>query len=88
MIKEEITIKNKHGIHTRPATVIVETASNFESEIFLTYNGEKSNAKSIMGILILAVEPGATVELETSGSDEKEAMKQMLHIIKNNFFME
>lgn len=88
MQKREIKIQNKHGIHTRPATVFVENASKFQCEIFLSYNGERVNGKSIMGLLILAVEPGAVIELETEGIDETEAMEKLIEIIDNNFYSE
>ncbi|MFP4546713.1 MAG: HPr family phosphocarrier protein [Fidelibacterota bacterium] len=88
MIKKQIEIHNKHGIHTRPATVFVEAAGKFKSDIFLSYNGERVNGKSIMGLLILAVEPGATIELETSGPDEQEAMDKLIDIIENKFYTE
>lgn len=88
MQKREIQINNKHGIHTRPATVFVENAAKFQCEIFLSYNGERVNGKSIMGLLILAVEPGATIELETEGPDEMEAMEKLVEIIENKFYTE
>ncbi len=88
MLKKEIKIENKHGIHTRPATVFVETASKFKCEIFLSYDGERVNGKSIMGLLILAVEPGAIIEIETDGSDELNAMNKLLEIIENKFYCE
>jgi phosphocarrier protein len=88
MEKREIKILNKHGIHTRPATVFVENASKFECEVFLTYKGERVNGKSIMGLLILAVEPGATIELETDGPDEQDAMNKLVEIIDNKFYSE
>ncbi len=88
MEKKEIKIENKHGIHTRPATVFVENASKFKSEIFLTYNGERVNGKSIMGLLILAVEPGATIKIETEGPDEQEAMNKLTDLIEHKFYTE
>lgn len=88
MIKKEITINNKHGIHTRPATVFVENAGKFQCDIYISYNGERVNAKSIMGLLILAVEPGATIELETDGPDEQQAMDRLIEIIENKFYTE
>jgi len=88
MVTKELTINNKHGIHTRPATVFVENAAKFKCDVFITYNEERVNGKSIMGLLILAVEPGATIELETDGPDEQEAMNRFVEIIENNFYTE
>ncbi|MBN2280583.1 MAG: HPr family phosphocarrier protein [Candidatus Marinimicrobia bacterium] len=88
MLTKEIQINNKHGIHTRPATVFVENASKFKSEVHITYHDEQVNAKSIMGLLILAVEPGAVIQIEVEGPDEQEAMEKFVDIIENNFYME
>lgn len=88
MLNRKIEITNKHGIHTRPATVFVENASKFQSEIFLSYNGERVNGKSIMGLLILAVEPGSEIEIETEGVDEQAAMDKLIDIVENKFYSE
>ena len=88
MVTKEIQINNKHGIHTRPATVFVENAAKFKSDVFITYNEERVNGKSIMGLLILAVEPGAIITLETEGQDEQDAMNRYVEIIENNFYTE
>lgn len=88
MIKKTIKIDNKHGLHTRPATTLVNHASKFDSEIFLTYNGVRVNAKSILGILVLAVEPGSEVTIEARGSDEEQAVSHLVELADNKFDFE
>jgi len=85
MQRQTVVIRNRYGLHTRPATVLVKTASEFKSDVFLTYRGVKVNAKSILGVLVLAVEPNAEVVLETQGSDEVEAMRKLVELVENLF---
>jgi len=88
MIQQSVRIVNKHGLHTRPATVFVTQASKFKSKIFVIYNGVRVNAKSILGLLILAVEPGAEITIEADGNDEKEAIEKLVTLTKNKFNLE
>ncbi|MBO8130916.1 MAG: HPr family phosphocarrier protein [Candidatus Marinimicrobia bacterium] len=88
MIRKKVKILNKYGLHTRPATALVNEASKYDSEIYIIYNGVRTNAKSILGILILAIEPGAEVVIEADGPDEKEAMEGIIRLIGNKFNME
>ncbi len=88
MLKQTVTIHNRYGLHTRPATVLVTTASQFKSEVFITYRGIRVNAKSILGVLVLAVEPNAEVILETNGSDEAEAMQKLVELVEHKFYTE
>ena len=85
MISQEVEVINETGIHARPAARIVEVANKFESEIFLIKDGVRANAKSIMNILFLAAEPGAMLELEVEGDDEKKALEAVVHIFKAKF---
>lgn len=85
MVKQTVKILNRHGLHTRPATVLVTQATHFKSEIFLTYNKVRINAKSILGVLVLAVEPDAEVILEAIGPDENEALAAMVETVANKF---
>ncbi|MDZ7725598.1 MAG: HPr family phosphocarrier protein [candidate division KSB1 bacterium] len=77
MIKKSFTIKNAYGIHARPARLIVETASQFSSDIFLSKEGDQINAKSIMGILMLEASQGSKVELQIKGDDETDALEAL-----------
>lgn len=88
MISREISILNKYGLHTRPATAFVTEASRFKSEIFLEYKGVRVNAKSILGLLVLAVEPGASLTLLADGPDEEEAIAALALLTQNKFNLE
>ncbi|MBL7135733.1 MAG: HPr family phosphocarrier protein [Candidatus Marinimicrobia bacterium] len=85
MVQQTVIIINKYGLHTRPATVFVTQATKFKSDIFVIYNGVRVNAKSILGLLILAVEPGAEITIEADGNDEKEAIEKLVALTKNKF---
>jgi len=88
MIKELIKITNKHGLHARPAAHLVKVASQFDSEITIIKDGLEINGKSIMGVMMLAAEPGSELEFVVSGDDEKEAFQAILDLIKKNFHEE
>ena len=85
MVQQTVRIINKYGLHTRPATVFVTQATKFKSDIFVIYNGVRVNAKSILGLLILAVEPRAEITIEADGNDEKEAIEKLVALTKNKF---
>jgi len=85
MIKEKVTVTNSEGIHARPASSLVRLASKFSSDFYIYSHGYQINGKSILGVLTLAAECGAELELEFRGNDEKEAMKAVLDLFKNNF---
>ncbi|MDI3546814.1 MAG: phosphocarrier protein HPr [Halanaerobiales bacterium] len=85
MIKKQMIIKNKTGLHARPAAVFVEIADRFESEIDLTFEGVTVNAKSIIGVLSLGIGRGDMITLTIDGPDEKEAMAAMEEIVENKF---
>ncbi|MGQ0442703.1 MAG: HPr family phosphocarrier protein [Methylophilaceae bacterium] len=85
MIKEEIEIINKLGLHARASTKLTQTASQFASEIWVTRNGRRVNAKSIMGVMMLAAAKGSTIELEATGSDESDAMAELKTLINDYF---
>lgn len=75
MEKRDYNITAETGIHARPATLLVQTASKFDSDITLEYNGKAVNLKSIMGVMSLGAGNGADVTISASGDDEKEAME-------------
>lgn len=74
MEKKEFSIVAETGIHARPATLLVQTASKFASDINLEYKGKSVNLKSIMGVMSLGVGQGSDVVITTEGEDEKEAI--------------
>ena len=87
MIKQDIEIINKLGLHARASTKLTQTASQFASEIWIERNGRKVNAKSIMGVMMLAAAKGATITVEADGADEAAAMAA-LHALINDYFGE
>ena len=74
MVEIETTIKNRAGIHARPSALIAQTAVKFSSRIFLEKNGNRINAKSIMGIITLAASYGSKIKISAEGADEQAAV--------------
>ncbi|HEY3299571.1 MAG TPA: HPr family phosphocarrier protein [Methylophilaceae bacterium] len=85
MIKQEIEIINKLGLHARASTKLTQTASQYASEIWIERNGRRVNAKSIMGVMMLAASKGSKIQLETSGNDEHPAMEAIVALINDRF---
>ena len=85
MIKNSITISNKLGLHARASAKLTKLATTFRSEIFMSRNGRRVNAKSIMGVMMLAAGLGADVDVETEGDDEQAAMTALLTLINDKF---
>ena len=86
MIAENITIINKLGLHARAASKLVNCASQFESEVFIVRNENRVNAKSIMGVMMLAAEQGSQITLRADGEDEREAIEALEKLIKDKFY--
>jgi phosphocarrier protein len=85
MIKQSATISNKLGLHARASAKLTKLAGSFASDIHLSRNGRRVNAKSIMGVMMLAAGLGSTVEIETEGSDEQAAMDAIISLIGDKF---
>lgn len=85
MIKEKVKIVNEAGLHARPAAALVKTASNYSSDFYIHMYGYKVNGKSILGVMTLAAEQGAELELEVDGKDEEEALEAIKELISNGF---
>jgi len=85
MLSEEIEIINKLGLHARAAAKLVKTASAFESSIEVDRAGQTVNAKSIMGVMMLAASQGTQLKILVDGSDELDAMDAVLDLINNRF---
>lgn len=85
MIKQEIEIINKLGLHARASTKLTQVAAQFFSQIWIERNGRRVNAKSIMGVMMLAASKGSKIMLETDGKDEAEAMAALTELINNRF---
>ena len=85
MISREIEIINKLGLHARASAKLTQLASKFQSEIWMSRNQKRVNAKSIMGVMMLAAGKGTTVVLETEGVDEQQAMDALAELIAARF---
>ena len=85
MLKREITIVNKLGLHARASAKLTQTASAYACEVWLERNGRRVNAKSIMGVMMLAAGKGSVVEIETDGADEQAGMEALVALIENKF---
>ncbi|WP_053218686.1 phosphocarrier protein HPr [Virgibacillus senegalensis] len=83
MVEKTMTITDETGVHARPATVLVNKAGNFESDINLEYNGKTVNLKSIMGVMSLGIPKDAEIKVTADGSDEEEALQTIVDTIKN-----
>ncbi len=85
MLKREITIINKLGLHARASAKLTQTAGQFTSAVFISRNGRRVNAKSIMGVMMLAASKGSQVELEAEGIDEADAIAALVKVIDDKF---
>jgi phosphotransferase system HPr (HPr) family protein len=85
MIAENITIINKLGLHARAASKLVNCASQFESEVFIIRKDNRVNAKSIMGVMMLAASKGVELELEIEGNDEQSCRDALVDLINDRF---
>ncbi len=85
MIKANISISNRLGLHARASAKFTKLAGSFRSDVFMSRNDRRVNAKSIMGVMMLAAGYGSEVEVETTGPDEQQAMDALLAMINDKF---
>ncbi|PXW91949.1 phosphocarrier protein [Sphaerotilus hippei] len=85
MIRTHITISNKLGLHARASAKLTKLAGSFPCDIFLSRNGRRVNAKSIMGVMMLAAGLGSEVEIEAEGAREDEAVTALVALIADKF---
>ena len=85
MVVKEVVVTNRAGIHTRPASMIVREASKFQSEFFIQKDGYEINGKSIIGVMTLAAEQGATLSLVFEGEDEGDASAAIQALFESGF---
>ena len=85
MIKSTITISNKLGLHARASAKLTKLAGSFRSDVFMSRNGRRVNAKSIMGVMMLAAGLGTEVEMEVEGDDEQAAHNAIVALINDKF---
>ncbi|MGE6631161.1 phosphocarrier protein HPr [Bacillus sp. NPDC077027] len=83
MAQQTFKVTADSGIHARPATVLVQTASKYDADINLEYNGKTVNLKSIMGVMSLGIAKGATITISASGSDENDALAALKDTMKS-----
>ena len=85
MIEQRATVKNKLGIHARPAALLVQAAAKFTSEITLEKDGLAINGKSIMGVMMLAAEVGSVITVRVEGEDARDALDRIVEMIESKF---
>ncbi len=85
MTERTVTVRNRAGIHARPAALIVQTAGKFESNIVFKKDGEEINAKSIMGIITLGASYNTELQVAADGADEGEALEELNRLFENRF---
>jgi phosphocarrier protein HPr len=85
MVEREVTIKNRAGLHTRPAASVVKLASQYKSEFFIYKDGFQINGKSIIGVMTLAAEKGSKLTLTFDGADEEESSKALADLFERGF---
>lgn len=85
MIKTSTTINNKLGLHARASAKLTKLAGSFPCDIWIAKGERRVNAKSIMGVMMLAASIGSTVDIETDGADEQQAMDALLALIHDKF---
>jgi phosphocarrier protein len=85
MISRDFTISNRLGLHARPSAQLTQTASQFTSEVWIARNGRRVNAKSIMGVMMLAAGQGTVVTVDADGPDEADAMAAVGALIESGF---
>lgn len=85
MQQREVEIVNKLGLHARASAKLTQLAGEFQSEVWLSRNGRRVNAKSIMGVMMLAAGLGSEIEIEAAGDDEQQAMDALRELINNKF---
>lgn len=85
IIKDFFIVRNDRGLHTRPATEIVKCAVGFKSKILLYFQSHEVNAKSLLGILMLAATKGSKINIKATGADAAEAVENLKKLAENNF---
>jgi len=85
MIRTSVTISNKLGLHARASAKLTKTASGFRSELFISRGDRRVNAKSIMGVMMLAAGLGVDVEIDAAGDDEQAAINALVALINDKF---
>lgn len=85
MVEKKVQITNKLGLHARPAAMLVKTAGKYESDMTISKDEMEVNAKSIMGVMMLAAEKGSTLTIRAEGKDEEKAVQAIVELVKSKF---
>ena len=85
MLQREVEIVNKLGLHARASAKLTQVAGQFAADVWLSRNGRRVNAKSIMGVMMLAASKGSTIVIETDGADEAQAMRALEQLVAARF---
>ena len=85
MLKRTVEIVNKLGLHARASAKLTQTAAQFQSQVFVAKGSKRVNAKSIMGVMMLAAGKGTAIDIETDGADEAEAIAALVALIEDKF---
>lgn len=85
MVERSVTIRNKLGLHARPAALFVQTAARFISKIIVSNSDVEVDGKSIMGVLMLAAGKGSTISIRAEGEDSKEAVNALVSLVETGF---
>jgi len=85
MLQQEVEIINRLGLHARASAKLTQVAGRFKSNVWISRNGRRVNAKSIMGVMMLAAAKGSTLVVETDGADEQEALVAVTRLIAGRF---
>ena len=88
MIRKEIIIRNRNGLHARPAAQFVKLAASSQSEVWVEKEGSRVNGRSIMGMMLLSAEQGARLTIEVNGADEEELWFKINDLVNNRFHEE
>lgn len=85
MVSKDVVIKNRAGIHARPAAMIVKTANEFDSQVYLEKDSTRINSKSIMGIITLGASFNTKLRVVAEGDDEEAAVEAIVHLFESRF---
>lgn len=85
MFSKDVVVQNQVGLHARPATFFIQKANEFKSSVWVEKDERKVNAKSLLGVLSLGITKGTSINVIADGSDEKEAVEVLVHLIASNF---
>jgi phosphocarrier protein len=86
-VKGNFIVSNDRGLHTRPSTELVKCANGFKSQVFLKYQKLAVNAKSLLGVLMLAASKGSKIGIEAEGIDAEQAVESIIELANNNFYI-